>query len=179
MSLLNKLLITPKDISALKEFDLSTRPEKINPLILSAQRNDVMPLIKEKLYNAIVKNPENYQPLLNEGYYTFEDEEYVNFGLKAVIALFAHARYCMSGSATPTPYGLVEKANKDVSEQISMAYKKTLHGESQADAINAWGNVYLFLVRTKEPLFSDDCGCDYDETETGGMGFTIISRHNH
>lgn len=170
---LTTLLAKPTDIAKLKEFDLSTRPEKINPHILSAQHTDVAPLLGERLYNDIVKTPANYDDLLNGGYYTYQGIDYYNSGLKYVISLFAHARFTYLGSATYTPFGIVQKINQNASEEVSVATKKSLYTEAVKEANALWEGVRLFLIRTNNPLYQENCGSPTEYT--GGSRFTLIT----
>lgn len=173
---LDTLLCTARDISLLKEFDLNTPPKKLNPIIRSAQFDDVLPLIGERLFYAVLKNPENYEELLNFGEYEHNDEIFVNRGLKNVIALYAHARFTKFGSATPTPYGMVEKKNPASSEEVIKEDKNSLYHSGKKEAYNAWESVLKYLVRTNNELYFKHCLREETQTPEGTMNFETVRR---
>lgn len=171
-------LCTVKDIADVKEFDLNTPAKKIDPIIRSAQQDDVLPLLGERLFYAVLRNPEQYEELLNFGDYTYKDKTFVNFGLKYVIALYAHARFSKFGSATPTPYGIKEKKNPDVSDEVAKEDKNSMYHATKKEAYNGWLSVEQYLVRTNNALYLEFCTRDEPTQPAGTMIFTGVRKQH-
>jgi len=171
-------LITKDTIAKYKEISDSVQPKKINPFILSAQREDVKALLGERLYNDVVRNREDHEELLKGGDYEHEGELYFSDGLECVIALYSNARYIYLGQTTDTPYGHVNKLNaNNASAPISEASKKSEWLENRKEAYTCWKTVEDYLNRTNYNLFGENM-CVNDSGNVGGgfMNFSVITK---
>lgn len=147
-----QLLITRNDISRYRQVSKTPNDAKLNETILDAQMLDLQPLIGERLYNKILVAPDAYSALIEGGVYEVDGIGYTNYGLKMVLAYFAHARYMMFSGVIDTPFSVVEKLNPD-SRPVDAASKKTIYSLNRDAAFQIWENVKRFLVRTDHPDF--------------------------
>lgn len=168
-------LITKADIAVYKQISVTLKDDIIDEYILDAQIQDVAPLLGEKLFNAILKTPADYTDLLTAGEYTVGGETFTNYGLKAVLAYYAYARYKMFGSVVDTPYGFVEKLEGAESRPESDFSKKSLYNLNRDSAFTIWKSVENFLIRTKVDLYGP-CGCNTPSKGSGGFILTKIGK---
>ena len=119
-------LITREDIARYKQLSKSGYDDKLKEQILDAQLLDLQPLIGESLYKKITENPQGNASLLDYGTYTHDGIEYINYGLKMVLAYFAYARYVYFGSYIDTAFSMVEKLNDNSRPADALAKKKHL-----------------------------------------------------
>jgi hypothetical protein len=159
-------LITREDIARYKQLSKSGHDDKLKEQILDAQLLDLQPLIGESLYNKIVENPEAYDSLMAYGTYSHDGVEYINYGLKMVLAYFAYARYVYFGSYVDTPFSIVEKLN-DNSRPVESLAKKNLYTLNRDAAMQLWANVKNYLIRTGNTDYKS-CG-----QSAPGRGFRI------
>lgn len=150
------MLIDRVEIAKHREISKNVREDKIGSYIEDAQRLDLKPLIGEKLYNAIVKDPTAHSLLLNGGEYTVDGDTYDQPGLKKVLSIFAYARYVMFGSFSDTPFGFVEKRLNE-SAPVSDAHKRTLYTQNQNTARAYFEEVALYMTRKKYDLWNSGC----------------------
>lgn len=161
-------LITRTDIARYKQVAKTPHDDKLNEQILDAQLLDVQPLIGESLFNKIVAAPADYEELMEGGVYEHDGISYTNYGLKMVLAYFAYARYIMFSSAMDTPFSVVEKLG-DNSRLVAASDKKTIYNLNREAAVQVWGNVRNYLIRTNNADFN---ACTPRPT---GMRFTKIT----
>ena len=145
-------LITRNDIAKYRQISKSPNDAKLNEMILDAQMLDLQPLLGESLYNKILASPDEYNELLEEGSYEYEDISYTNYGLKMVLVYFAYARHIMFSSVVDTAYSVVEKLN-DNSRPADVGSKKTIYSLNREAAFQVWENVKHYLIRAKNPDF--------------------------
>lgn len=160
-------LITRSDIARYKQVAKTPHDDKLNEQILDAQLLDVQPLIGESLFHKILAAPADYEELLEGGVYEHDGISYTNYGLKMVLAYFAYARYMMFSSAIDTPFSVVEKLDGN-SRPLEPSAKKTLYTLNREAAMQVWGNVRNYLLRTDNPDFKS---C---RPRPAGMRFTKI-----
>lgn len=163
-------LITRADIALYRQISKTPNDDKLNEMILDAQLLDLQPLLGEKLYNKILKTPEDYTDLLNGGNYQFQDTEYTNNGLKMVLVYYTYARYIMFSSVTDTPFSVVEKLNPD-SRPVDASNKKTIYSMNRDAANQIWQNVRTYLIRTGNTDFPE---CKQQARPSGGFRMTKI-----
>lgn len=161
-----QLLITRNDMALYKQMAKTHYDDKLNEQIRDAQLLDLQPLLGEHLFNKIIAAPESYTELLAGGIYTHDGIEYTNYGLKMVLAYFSYARYAMFASAIDTPFSMVEKLN-DTSRPVEISAKKSMYTLNREAAMQLWGNVSNYLVRTGNADFKP-CG-----TTAQSRGFRI------
>lgn len=151
-------LITKTDIRLYRQISKSVDDVKINPFIDDAQMLDLLPLIGEKFYFAILASPSTYTDLLEQKTYTYDNIQVQSPGLKMVLCHFAYARYVMHGTPTDTPFGMVEKQFQD-GNHIPRTDKKEIYKQSQQIAMQYWSQVENYLNRNKilYPLWDGDC----------------------
>jgi hypothetical protein len=140
------LLISKTDIGQYRQISKSVADAKINPFIADAQLLDILPLLNEKFYYAIMASPEDFNDLLNPTTYMYDGHTIESPGLKIVICHFAYARYVMHGGHTDTAFGVVEKNYQD-GQQVSRIDKKELYKQGQNIAMQYWGQVETYLNR--------------------------------
>lgn len=143
-------LVTRSDMARYKQMAKTTHDEKLNEQILDAQLLDIQPLIGESLFNKIIAAPQAYADLLEGGIYEYEGISYTNYGLKMVLAYYTYARYVMFSSAIDTPFSVVEKLSDNSRPAESLA-RKTLYTLNREAAVQIWGNVKNYLIRTQQP----------------------------
>jgi len=140
-------LITRNDISRYRQIAKAVNDDKLREMILDAQLLDLQPLLGEEFYNKILAAPEDYTEFLNGGIYEHDGISYTNYGLKMVLAYFAYARYMMFSSITDTPFSVVEKLNSE-SRPADRTDKKSIYNLNRDVAMQLWGNVKSYLIRT-------------------------------
>lgn len=151
------LLVSKTEIAAKRPISKSVADAKINPFIEDAQQLDLLPLLGEKLFFDLFKNPSVYTDLMAEKEYVYDDNTITSPGLKTVLIDFAYARYVMHGSQTDTPFGLVQK-DYEGSTPVSRTDKKEGYKFHQQTAMQYWAQVELYLLRNRDtyPLFRAD-----------------------
>lgn len=164
------LLIDRQEIAKHRELSKSVREDKINPYIEDAQRLDLKPLLGERLYNTIARNPEAHTLLLDGGEYEHNGETYDHPGLKKVLSIFTYARYVMFGSYTDTPFGFVEKSSQD-SKSVGDTHKRTLYTQNQQTATAYFEEVAAYMSRTNYEGWQSGC----TPRRTGGFRISKIS----
>jgi hypothetical protein len=147
------LLINRLDIAKYKQISSTVYDDVLNAIINDAQIQDLAPLLGEMLFTDILKNPLNYQNLLNEGSYTYNGTTFNNWGLKSVLAHFSYARYIMYGSVIDTPFSAVEKTFNNSSQPATAENKKKLFQMNIDLAYTYWQSVENYLIRTNNNLF--------------------------
>lgn len=164
-----QLLITRSDIAQYRQISKTPHDDKLKEAILDAQLLDLQPLLGENLYNKITSEPESYAELMSGGPYEHDGIDYMNYGLKMVLAYFAHARYLMFSSAIDTPFSVVEKLNEN-SRPVDISTKKAGYQVNREAAMKLWENVQLYLVRTEDADYKKCRG----KTAAGGFRMTKI-----
>lgn len=135
-------LVTLADIQAYESISSNlNEAKKLTPHILDAQEFDVRPLVGEEFWIAISSNTASYGAVWNETIYSHGGHTYQHPGLKAVIIMFAYARYKSEANSHDTPFGVVQK-NNQYSTPVS---DKTL-ARAEARA-KAGAEVYFARVR--------------------------------
>lgn len=154
------LLIGRTDIAVYRQISDSVYDNVLNQHITDAQFSDIQKLMGSDFFNDLIRNSGDakYTELLGGGDYTYNSIIYSNYGLKAVIVHYFHARYVMFGSNTDTPFGFVEKLTPE-SRGADIAAKRSLSKDSKNIAFNYWENVKLFLDRNANtyPLWKNGC----------------------
>lgn len=139
-------LITKTDIASKRPISKSVADAKIDPFIEDSHLLDLLPLLGERFYFAIVEAPESYVDLLNEKEYQYDGHTLKSPGIKRVLIDFAFARYMMHGSVTDTPFGMVQKESQD-SSVVGRTDKKESYKLHQQTAMQYWGQVENYLNR--------------------------------
>lgn len=172
--MLSTILITKDEARAFKKISATLKDDIFEQYVIEAQLQDVAPLLGERLFNAIMKSPEDFTDILEGGTYTHAGEEYENYGLKAVIAHYFYARYRYFSGVTDTPTGFVTKVHTD-SLPESEASKKSQYTINRDSAFTIWKSVENFLIRTDNDLFAyrlTDCRRKPLKPGTGGFRMT-------
>jgi hypothetical protein len=166
--MLQAKLITKDDVRQFKQISVTLDDDDIifDQFIIDAQIQDVGPLLGEELFNAVLKTPEDYEDLLNGGEYTVDGKTYTNYGLKAVLAHYAYARYRYFGAAVDTPYGFVEKQEGADSRADNQQTKIKVYNLNRDSAFTIWGSVENYLVRMQVPLYGSN-GCRTHRSPNG------------
>lgn len=168
--MLHTKLVTRTDVAQFKQISVTVHNDVFDSIVIDTQIQDVAPLLGEKLFNDILQNPTNYATLLNGGAYTYNNESYFNYGLKAVISYYFYARYIMFGQVTDTPFSLVEKLDKDGrSNQVPQRTKDALYTSNRDSAYTVWKSVENYLIRTENPLYNNNCSCETANTFTNSF----------
>jgi len=150
-------LVNRDVIAKYKQISKNINSEILDQYIIEAQIQDVRPLLGEKLFDAIIETPLDYTILLEGGQYTYDGVTCTNYGLEAVLSYYVYARYAMFGSATDTPFSMVEKLNGQESRPVDYSFKKGLYTLNRDSAFNLWRSVEKYLIRTNNELFLDKC----------------------
>lgn len=158
-------IITLSELQKYKQISASGNDSKLNQLILEAQFQDLRPLMGERLFNAVLKdvkdtsntNGTTYTKLLNGGEYVCNGVTFYQAGLKAVLANYVYGRKVMWGGVVDNPFGATIKLNRNSSEPVDYATRKSFYNENKDLAFNVWLSVSRYLARTKEPLFISKC----------------------
>ena len=134
--------------------------ERLNPYITQAQNFDLKQLMGNQFYTDLVNNSsdQNYQDLLNGGDYVYNNLTYSFTGLKAVIVMFAYARFLANQNINVTRFGVVFKNNNDVSERVDTKTLQAAISNAKEQAIAYWNECEEFLCNnsTDYPLWGDD-----------------------
>lgn len=156
------LLLSRAQLQGYKQVSNSVYDDKLNQIIGESQFNDLMPLLGERLYYAILTDVEEsggvYDDLLNGGTYDYQGVTYTNVGLRRVLSSYVYARYAMFGDVLDNPFGMTQKLNVNESQPIDYATKKSFFQMNQNEAYNYWLNVEKYLRRTGETLFTQCAG---------------------
>ncbi len=150
-------LITRNDIARYRQISKTSNDDKLNEIILDAQLLDLIPLLGEKLFSAIITSPEDYDLLLNGGIYEYDGVSYSCYGLKMVLSYFTYARHIMFSSVVSSPVSVVEKLTQ-YSKPVESDVRKSVYGVNRDAALKIWQNVENYLLRSGEILFTKSCG---------------------
>lgn len=150
-------LITRNDIARYRQISKTPHDDKLNEMILDAQLLDLAALLGERLFAAILAEPESYDILLNGGIYEHDGISYSCYGIKMVLSYFAYARYMMFSTVIGTPFSVVEKLNTD-SKPAETDVRKSIYITNREAAFKIWQNVEKYLILSGEHLFTKSCG---------------------
>jgi hypothetical protein len=110
------LLLTISDFSGLPAISANTNTvKKLNPYIKEAQELDLLPILGQEFYWALIVDFElspslpTYSDLFNGSSYILNGHSYKHQGLKLALVYFAYARYRMNANEEETATGLVNK----------------------------------------------------------------------
>lgn len=171
-------LITRADIAKHKEISGTVKDSKLNPYILSAQRTDVEPLLGSGFFFKIQQNQTEYDDLINGCIYNYQGIDYRNYGLKMLISIYAYARYIYFGSNTDTPFGQVQKLNKDISTPTAETSKKSQYIENQKEAFPIWQNIEEYLIRMNiQGYGKNNCCTPKKSPSNGGFKISTITKY--
>ena len=176
--ILETRLITKTDVKKYFQLSETLKDDVFNSYVQQAQLQDVAPLLGERLFLALMKTPADYTNLLDGNEYTHNGRDYVNMGLKAVLAHFTYARYRMFGGVVETPYSFVEKLEETGSRPESDSSKKTQYQLNRDSAFTIWKSVENYLVRENIPLFGDSYLQPHRvDRNSGGLKLSKISKY--
>lgn len=134
--------------------------ERLTPYINQAQQFDLKELMGNQFYTDLVNNSSdaNYQTLLEGGDYTYNNLTYSFTGLKAVIVMFAYARFLANQNINVTRFGVVFKNNNDVSERVDQKTLQAAISNAKEQGKAYWNECVDFLYHnyTDYPLWGDD-----------------------
>jgi hypothetical protein len=134
--------------------------ERLTPYINQAQIFDIKELMGNQFYTDLVNNyaDANYQALLNGGEYTYNNLTYSFTGLKAVIVMFAYARFLANQNINVTRFGVVFKNNSDVSDRVDTKTLQAAISNAKEQGKAYWNECTEFLCNksTDYPLWGDD-----------------------
>lgn len=164
-------LVSVEEIQQLIGINLSHADDVyFRQYISRAQIEDLRPLLGDRLFADINKNPEattngSYPNLLNEFEYVDGSYEYISYGLKTVIAYFAVAHYRFDGQEIDTPYGFAEveagnlqKSSRERNREMSQYYKNL--------GFSYWDTVRDYLQRKTDEykLWYGDQPAEWDNS---------------
>lgn len=172
--MLDVKLITKDDIKKYKQLSYTIKSDNIDQFILEAQIQDVAPLLGERLFNAVIKAPEDFEALLDGGEYTVGGETFINYGLKACLAHYAYSRYRYGAGIVETPTGFVQKLSGQDSQPESETTCKNQYNLNRDTAFTIWKSVENYLIRTDNELFAYTVlGCKRKQPERRPGGFRL------
>jgi hypothetical protein len=148
-------LIDLNDIESLRSISLNIDfDSKVKPHVLDAQEFDLRPLIGEEFWIELADDVSAFPDLWEGLTYTHQGHTYQHPGLKAVLVMFAYARYKGSVQQTDTAYGLVVKTNEH-STPVSDRTLARAEAKAKSGAEIYWTRVRDYLCRksTTYPLW--------------------------
>jgi hypothetical protein len=148
--------VNRQQIAEIVQLSNTLKIDTFNNILLQTQLEDIAPLLGEKLFNDIMKFPENYNEILNGSVYDYKGITYSNYGLTPVIAYYFDARYKMFGNLIDTPFSNVVKLNEN-SMPISDKMKDAVYQSKRQTAFTIWKSLENFLIRTNNVLFNELC----------------------
>ncbi len=161
-------LVDKEYVLRVTDLPATVREQKLMSLIEDAEFIDVRPLLGEKFYADLVKDPDKYTELLEGKDYEWDGFTYDHPGLKRVIAFFVDARFNFFGADTPSPFGMVHKDFQD-GHGIDRARAKELYKDKQRKANEYWLQIKRYLDRNSKKYPYWRC----DRTVKGITGFRL------
>jgi hypothetical protein len=154
------LLIEPSDVRAIYQIG-TVDNKKLYQLIWTAQFDKLKSLINcDEWFNDLILNRNDFQPVIEEGTYTYNGQDFFNLGLKTVLATLVYAELLREGDVNVTNFGIKVKENdesRDVEESKRWNLFKTYIGRSE----KYWESVKSFLLATNFRGFKEKCfACD-------------------
>ncbi len=168
------LLINKHDIAKYVQITGKRNDDMIEQFIREAQEIDLRNLLCENYYNKLLLNISEFSELLKGGSYVWQDETYLNDGLKKVLVYFAYARYVKRGSYTDTAFGMVTKNNQN-SQEVGFKEKKEQYTYYRQMAMTYWENVKKFLVRENYKNYNNICSACNSSSGVNSWKMNIIS----
>lgn len=168
------LLTNREKIRKIKQISQSAKDDVLEPFIRSAQMLDIKPLLGDKLYFDLLKDPTAHELLMNGGDYIFQDEAMYFCGLETVISVYSYGRYIMFGSYRDTPFGHETKTNP-YAVPTDDKVKGAIWNDSRKEAFAYWQEVEKFLELTEYPLFRTSC-CEPKNNMDNGMVWTAVKK---
>jgi hypothetical protein len=159
------LLISISDFEGFPAISVNTNVvKKLNPYIKEAQELDLLPILGQELYWALMEDFEaspslaTYSDLFNGSEYTLNGRTYKHQGLKPALIYFTYARYRMNANEEETATGLVIK-NNPYSEPASEKSIARRVDQARSAAFAYMEPVIKFLNDNEEdyPLWRNTC----------------------
>ena len=107
-------LITASEFSTLKNISKKIDTSRIEQAIDFAQQIDLYDYLGDFLFDVVINKDEApYSDLMNGSTFSSGSFQFMQAGLKALLADLAYVRYLMSSNINDTPFGLVQKDSTD------------------------------------------------------------------
>ncbi len=151
-----ELLINKNIVAKYLNVAIGCNDNDFNAYIEEAQEFDLLPLLGEELYNALLSNVNtpSWDILINGGVYSFEKKEYRHSGIKKVLSYFTYARYILKSNIQDSSFGFVQKKTPH-SEPLSLEERRNFYYKYREDANTLMDRVKSYINRTE--LFKDFC----------------------
>lgn len=154
-------LITKDDIDEFFKLGKNLDLEKLNIAIITAQQNDLEPVIGSALYLFVNENPDDAKviDLLQGKSYTYQSETIYFRGMRAQISAYAFARFVRDNEVNHTRAGTKIKTS-DQSETVesTQTNQRVRDAFSRAKKYEADTLMYLDQNRSDYPLFERSVG---------------------
>ena len=149
-------LITPAEFATYRNISQKLDEGKINEAIGLAQQSDLVNILGD-FYFDVVKNAAEtaWADLMNGSTFEYCDDEFIQAGVKAMLADYTYSRFVYMVNINATPFGFQKKFTND-SEGIDRNTIKDLSKQAQMDA----GIKFKFIekyILSKPVLFDRYC----------------------
>lgn len=143
-----ELLINKTDVEKYFQVAIGRKETEFNKFILQAQQFDLKKIIPERFFYDLLKNraDANYQNVINETQYTYEDGDYEHAGVKGVLIHFTYGLYIFKSNIQDTSFGHVVKTNGQ-SDPVDYKERRDWYYEHKAQANQIWEDVKRFIER--------------------------------
>ena len=170
MPLSRTLLISQEDVTDFTRFSVHLEPEFANTFIYDVQFREVLPLLCNELYTALIDAiattafpiEERLEVLLNGNQITFE-------GIRAWLAWEVYAQWLREGQSQPTQTGL-QTLISQYSAQVNDAQKNDVMASAESKAVAYKNNVLSFLHQNIEDypewVGCNDCATPNDDASS-------------
>jgi hypothetical protein len=107
-------LITAQEFAAYRNISKKLNIGKIDECIKLAQSVDLFDILGEFLFDVIGNKDEaSYADLMSGSTFTVSSSNYIQEGIKSLLADYAYGRYLYAINTNQTSFGLVQKINDD------------------------------------------------------------------
>lgn len=161
-------LITAAEFAALRNISKKIDTDKVDEAVELAENSDLNDILGDFFFD-VVKNQaaENYADLMAGAEFTYEGENYIHKGIKALLADYTYARFIYMINVSLTPFGAVTKFSQD-SQGVDRNTIKDLSKQAQVDASIKFRTIEKYIL-SKPEIFSRYC-----KNKSGNTGFNSL-----
>ncbi|WP_048331007.1 DUF6712 family protein [Bizionia psychrotolerans] len=166
-------LITAQEFAAFRNISKKIDTSKVDESISLAQSVDLMDILGDFLFDVIEnKDDVGYTDLMSGSTFTINNQNYIQAGLKSLIADLTYARYMYIINTNITPFGAQSKFTDD-SQPVDRNFLKDITKQTQIDASIKFKMIDKYLRANSTTFTRYNKGND-SSINTFSQNYTVI-----